>query len=120
MYNFTESLWISSASKHKDEAAQLIDYLLSKDVQQKYFNQLRTLVPPTNGVTIDPNLDPLSKQWVDAILSHPKAFMPADQALPPDIVTSFERNFEKVLLGQSSAQDAVAAIQADITTYKSK
>ena len=47
-------------------------------------------------------------------------FMRSPATRPPDVVTSYERGMQKVELGQQTGQAAVAALQADIDTYKSK
>jgi raffinose/stachyose/melibiose transport system substrate-binding protein len=120
MYYFTASLWVSSKSKKQDLSAQLINYLVSSAVQTKYFGQLGTTVSPTNGITPPASLVAYSADWYKLITGFPHAFQPSDQALPPDVVTSYERGLQKVELSQQTGAQAVAALQADIATYKSK
>lgn len=116
---FTESLWMSSTSPNKGEAAQLMNYLVSKDVQEKYFNELNTIVSPTRGVPTPASVDPLTRQWIATISKYSQVFQPSDQAFPPTVAASYLRNQDDVVLGKETPAQAVTAFQADINTYES-
>jgi raffinose/stachyose/melibiose transport system substrate-binding protein len=115
---FTESLWMSSTSPNKGDAAQLMNYLVSKPVQEKYFNQLNTIVSPTKGVTTPASVDPLTRQWIATISKYSKVFQPSDQAFPPAIAADYLQNQDDVVLGKESPAQAVAAFQSEIDNYK--
>ena len=117
---FTESLWISSKSTKQDMAAELINYLVSPAVQTKYFGQLGTTVSPTKGVVPPASLNPMSLDWYNLIGKYNGAFQPSDQAFPPEVVTAYELEMQKIELGQITGSQAVSALQGEIDTYKSK
>jgi raffinose/stachyose/melibiose transport system substrate-binding protein len=120
LYGFTESLWISSKSSHKAQAAKLINYLVSAPVQKKYFNELGATVSPTIGVTPPASLNSYSTAWYKLFNSGNSntMYQPSDQAFPPDIVTAYELQMQKVELGQQNGTTAVANLQKAIDTYK--
>jgi raffinose/stachyose/melibiose transport system substrate-binding protein len=120
LYGFTESLWISSQSTKKADAAKLINYLVSAPVQQKYFNELGTTVSPTVGVKPPASLNSYSTAWYNLFNSGDfnTMYLPSDEAFPPDIVTAYELQMQKVELGQENGTKAVANLQAAINTYK--
>ena len=95
-----------------------MNYLVSKPVQEKYFNQLNTIVSPTKGVTTPASVDPLTKQWIATISKYSQVFQPSDQAFPPAIATDYLQNQDDVVLGKESPAQAVSAFQADIDNYK--
>jgi raffinose/stachyose/melibiose transport system substrate-binding protein len=120
LYGFTESLWISAQSTKKPDAAKLINYLVSVPVQQKYFNELGTTVSPTVGVKPPASLNSYSTAWYNLFNSgnFNTMYLPSDEAFPPDIVTAYELQMQKVELGQENGTKAVANLQAAINTYK--
>jgi raffinose/stachyose/melibiose transport system substrate-binding protein len=116
---FTESLWISSTAPDKNAAAELINFLVSKPIQEKYFNELNTVVSPNIHVSTPASVDPLTRQWISTITKYTQVFEPSDQAFPPVIAASYLRNQDDVVLGSETPAQAVAAIQKDIDTYES-
>jgi raffinose/stachyose/melibiose transport system substrate-binding protein len=116
---FTESLWMSSTSPNKNEAAELINFLVSKPIQEKYFNQLNTIVSPTKGVTTPASVDPLTRQWIATISKYSSVFQPSDQAFPPTVAADYLQNQDDVVLGKETPAQAVAAFQTDISNYES-
>ncbi|MBK8030063.1 MAG: extracellular solute-binding protein [Chloroflexi bacterium] len=114
--SFTELLFITSTSEHKDEAAAFLDYFTSPEVQTRYLGQF-SVVSPTVGVEPTEESDALTAEWRETLNTAPGIYLPGDQALPLEIVSSYFCVNDDVVAGVIESGAAGAAIQADIDAY---
>jgi raffinose/stachyose/melibiose transport system substrate-binding protein len=113
---FTEMFFITKASQHKDEAALFVDYFTSPDVQGRYLGPLTT-ISPTIGTQVPENWEALNQQWADVMGQYPGVYFPADQEFPNEITSFYFKVQDDVISGVLAAEDAGAALQAEIDRY---
>ena len=81
IFFFSENFYISSNTKHPDEAVKFFDYFTSPDVQQKYLGKLGPIAT-VKGLTYPADQKALHAEWVDYFDKTPDIFFIGDQALP--------------------------------------
>lgn len=107
---------VSNKSAHKEEAAKLVKFLMSKDVNAKV-STLANGFPGNKDATPDfSNSDPLIKTAFDIY----KAGTPANEfvGLPKSeqLMRVFDEQLQKALTGGQSVEDALKATQQQWTT----
>jgi raffinose/stachyose/melibiose transport system substrate-binding protein len=106
-----ETMMIGSASAHKDEAAEFVDWVLSDEMQT-----LRASIgyfPSTKGVDLSsmspPILQSLGQTMAEA---GPYTYMHIDHALSQAVATEILDALQAVIGGAMSPEDAAAASEA--------
>jgi raffinose/stachyose/melibiose transport system substrate-binding protein len=108
---FAESTWmINKASQHKAEAAELLDYLVSKPVQTR---MVRDLGPfPANSGIDESSLPPMVQRLGKVIAQYGGyTWMHVDHALGPEIAEPYLEALQGVLAGTASPQQAAATTE---------
>jgi raffinose/stachyose/melibiose transport system substrate-binding protein len=113
---FTEQLFMTSNSKHKDEAAVFMDWISSPDAQKKYQSAWGSL-SPTKDLKLAPDAGPLIIQVNDMVAKAKGIYIPADQSLPLDAVNALFRVDADIIQNVIQPKDAGAKIQAAIDNY---
>ena len=100
------TLMINTNSKHQDEAAEFLNYVLSKESQTKYALQARMLFPANIEVDLS-SLDPMVQRLGKAISTYKQStFMHVDHALAPAVSDPYLQALQGVLVGSTTPEDA--------------
>jgi raffinose/stachyose/melibiose transport system substrate-binding protein len=108
---FAESTWmINKESKHKDEAAALLDWLVSKEAQTRMVRELGPF--PANSGIDESNL-PAPVQRLGKVISQYGGFtwMHVDHAVGPGIAEPFLEALQGVLAGTVTPAAAAATTE---------
>jgi raffinose/stachyose/melibiose transport system substrate-binding protein len=116
IFFYSENLYISSNTKHPDEAVKFLDYFTSLRVQQKYLGMLGTIAT-VKGLTYPAEQPALHTEWVDYFDKTPDAFLIGDQALPLDVKFEYWRLIDEVNAGTTDPADAGKVFQEFIDNY---
>lgn len=119
LYGFSEYLYISSKSEHKDMAAKFLNYLTSTPVQQKYLGDFGT-ISVNKHVEYKNPVGPLTKKWVQIFRKTEGVFINGDQAFPLEVTEGYWRVIDSVALGKLDPSEAAAKMQHIIEQYESK
>jgi raffinose/stachyose/melibiose transport system substrate-binding protein len=90
LYSFAQGNYIASNSKHKDVAADFLNYFVSVDVQSKYLGTWGT-------ISVNMNVKPPADQpdvaaaWTKIFSGATGSYQNADQAFPLDVTTEYWR-----------------------------
>lgn len=109
LYGFAEYLYMSEKSKDKDTVAQFLDYLLSKEVQQKYLGVIGSTSVNKNVTYSDQST--LDKAWVSIFNSYDETFVNGDQAFPLTVSNEYFRIINQVATNSLLAKDAGKDLQ---------
>lgn len=115
---FAESTWmINKASQHKDEAAELLDYLVSKEAQSK---MVASLGPFPANQTIDESGLPEPVRRLGNLIAHDGGYtwMHIDHALGPEIAEPFLEALQGVLAGTMKPEAAAAKTEQAAATVQ--
>lgn len=107
---FTESLYMSSESTKKDSAAKFLDFISDSEEYAKHQSELNSLIPPINEASILSET-PLDQEWLDITRAYTDVYLPADQALVPDVAAAFLRAQDQLMIDELDPAGVVAAIQ---------
>jgi raffinose/stachyose/melibiose transport system substrate-binding protein len=100
------TLMINANSGHKDEAADFMNWVVSKEAQTKYALSARMLYPANIQVDLS-SLDPMVKRLGDVIGKYDQAtFMHVDHALSPAVSDPYLQALQAVLIGKATPQEA--------------
>jgi raffinose/stachyose/melibiose transport system substrate-binding protein len=90
LYSFAQGNYISPISKHKDVAADFINYFVSVDVQTKYLGTWGTI---SVNLNVKPPADQpaVAAQWNQIFGAATGSYQNADQAFPLDVTTEYWR-----------------------------
>jgi len=113
---FTEQLFITSNSKHKDEAAAFLDYVSSADVQKKYQSVWGSL-SPTLGLKPATEAGVLIAEINDLLKQAEGVYIPTDQSLPLDVVNTLFRVDADIVQNVIQPKEAAAKMQEAIDMY---
>jgi raffinose/stachyose/melibiose transport system substrate-binding protein len=105
---FAESTWmINKNSQHKDEAAELLNYLVSKEAQAKMVSDLGPF--PSNTQVDETSLPPMVQRLGKLISSYGGyTWMHVDHALGPGVAQPFLEELQGLLAGTVTPEDAAA------------
>jgi raffinose/stachyose/melibiose transport system substrate-binding protein len=109
---FAESTWmINKDSQHKDEAAQLLDFLVSKEAQTR---MVTSVGPFPANATIDESSQPPMVQRLGKVIAEDGGFtwMHVDHALGPEIAEPFLEALQGVLANTVTPQQAAEKTEA--------
>ena len=100
----------------RDAALLFLKHLATPGNATKF---LPTLGGPSavKGVQIPPEL-PLSRRWVEILEGGVSMFLPADQALPQELVNTYFETNDAVVLGSVTPQQAGAQMDEAIARFK--
>ena len=112
---FVEGLMISSTSGAPDDAAALIDRLLSPPVQEALQNTQSAAL----GAPPDAEQFPLSARWVE-IRETSEIYTIQDQAFPKAVADSYFSVQSQVLQGSASPADAARDMQQIVSEWKAQ
>jgi raffinose/stachyose/melibiose transport system substrate-binding protein len=113
---FNELYFITSTSPNKDAAAAFLDYWTSAEVQGAYPG-IWGAFSPTLGASPDPGDDALVAEWQMVVETAPGGYLPADQALAQDVLTTYFRMNDEVVSGVTEPSAVGAIIQEAIDAY---
>jgi raffinose/stachyose/melibiose transport system substrate-binding protein len=108
---FAESTWmINKASQHKAEAAELLDYLVSRQAQTR---MVRDLGPfPANSGIDESSLPPMVQRLGKVIAQYGGyTWMHVDHALGPEIAEPYLEALQGVLAGTASPEQAATTTE---------
>lgn len=111
--SFVEQWQITSASDHKDAAAQVLDAYLEPEVQRQLLNG----APATIG-SLDAEKAPLGAKLFDLVTKH-ETFLVQDQSLPQIVTNTYFAQQASVASGSTTPEQAASAIQQTVSQYKS-
>lgn len=103
---FAESTWmINNASQHKDQAAELLNYLVSKGAQAR---MVASIGPFPANSSIDESALPEPVRRLGELIAHDNGYtwMHIDHALGPEIAEPFLEALQGVLAGTVTPQQA--------------
>lgn len=114
---FGEQLLVSSTSQHKEEAYRFLDWVSSPEVQERYAGRFGGL-QPTLDVPVPADAPALTGLVNELLQTKEGLYLPADQALPLQVVTEgYWLAQDQVILGQIAPEDAPGVVQAAIDKY---
>ena len=108
---FAEDTWmINKNSPHKGEAAELLNYLVSKPTQER---MVKTVGPFPANNTIDESSLPPVVQRLGQLIAHDGGYtwMHIDHALGPSIAEPFLEALQGVLAGTVTPEEAAATTE---------
>ena len=114
---FAESTWmINKNSQHKDEAAEFLNFMVSKEAQAQMVKQLGPF--PANTSVDESKLAPIVQKLGGLISSYGGyTWMHVDHALGPGVAQPFLEALQGVLAGTVTPEDAAATTEkAAVTT----
>jgi raffinose/stachyose/melibiose transport system substrate-binding protein len=118
LYGDTSNNYITPTSKHPDQAAQFLDYLMSPEAQKINLDAAGTR-PVNTNVKIDPaKQDPLNRTWNGLIANAKGLYEFNDQALSLTNVTEYWRIQNAVASGDIKPADAGAQFQKFLKNNK--
>ncbi len=103
---FAESTWmINKNSQHQDEAAELLNFLVSKEAQTQMVSKLGPF--PANTSVDELALPPMAKRLGDLISNYGGyTWMHVDHALGPGVAQPYLEALQGVLAGTVTPEDA--------------
>jgi raffinose/stachyose/melibiose transport system substrate-binding protein len=113
---FNELYFITSTSLYKDEAAKFLDYWTSVDVQAQYPGIWGAFSPTLGAAPVTE--DSLVLEWQTLVETAPGGYLPADQGLAQEILTTYFRLNDEVVAGITSPETVGATIQETVNEYK--
>jgi raffinose/stachyose/melibiose transport system substrate-binding protein len=100
------TLMINANSHHKDDAAEFMNWVVSKEAQTRYALSAHMLYPANIEVDLS-SLDPMVKRLGDMIATyHQATFMHVDHALSPAVSDPYLQALQAVLIGRATPQQA--------------
>ncbi|WP_321790582.1 ABC transporter substrate-binding protein [Burkholderia pyrrocinia] len=110
LYFFSEYLYVSSRSRHKEIAAEFLNFVTSQQEQQKYLGQFSSM-SVVKG--LDYRADPLqlNSAWRDVFRQATGIFTNGDQAFPLDVTTEYWRIMNLVASDDMQPDQAAVAMQ---------
>lgn len=115
---FPEQFMISASSKHKDEAAELINWLVQPELMNREYGKAFASTA-TIGVAPDKEELPSSYKWRKA-LEYVGIWKLTDQALKSELLHTFFELQDKIVLGEITPEQAVKRMQKAVIEWKSK
>jgi len=115
---FPEQWMIPEASKHKDAAAALINWLTIADTQKKFPEAFTASA--TIGVESDCSVAPRDCEWKKILTSDSQTYPPTDQAFTKELIDGFFEVQDGVVAGKITPTDAAAQMQAKAEAWKAK
>lgn len=116
---FTEELFISRTSTHKDAAAVFLDWLSSKPVQEMYAGKFGSL-PPTKNSPVPEDAPVLLKEVIDLVDKAPGIYIPGDQSLPYPVVLEYWRAQDGIIAKLVKPEEAPQIVQTAIDKFLAK
>lgn len=114
---FGEQLLVSSTSQHKEAAYRFLDWVSSPETQAKYAGRFGGL-QPTLDVPVPEGAPELTVFVNDLLQTKEGIYLPADQALPLQVVTEgYWLAQDKVSGGEIEPEEAPAIVQTSIDKY---
>ncbi len=115
---FPEQWMIPEASKHKDAAAALINWLTIADTQKKFPEAFTASA--TISVESDCSVAPHDCEWKKILTSDSQTYPPTDQAFTKELIDGFFEVQDGVVAGKITPTDAAAQMQAKAEAWKAK
>jgi raffinose/stachyose/melibiose transport system substrate-binding protein len=109
---FVEGLMIAEQSENKDEAAQLIDFLIQPETQ----TALEAGQTATIEAAPSPEAKPLSAQWSQFQQEAPH-YLVMDQAFPKDVADGYFQVQSDVLQGNITPEEAAAEMETLVSAW---
>jgi raffinose/stachyose/melibiose transport system substrate-binding protein len=116
---FPEQFMLNAKSQYKEEALKLLNWLLQKETQQKWFGKAINSTC-TFGVYPDENELPNTYKFRKLIEQLADVYPPTDQAFPPELMHKYFEIQDAIALNTMTPEDAAAQIQKAIEEYKSE
>lgn len=114
---FPEQFMISKGSKHPDEAAALVDWLIRPENQQKHIQELGTN-SPTIGVQLDCEEWPLTCKWQQILLTSTDTYPPTDQAFVKELMDGFFEVQDNIVAGNLTPEEGAKLFQQRIDEFQ--
>jgi raffinose/stachyose/melibiose transport system substrate-binding protein len=115
---FPEQWMISAGSQHPDEAAELINFITSPELQGKYADVF------FNSATVGVNPDcaewPLTCRWRELILSAESTYPPTDQAFVKELMDGFFEVQDAIVAKQYTPEEGAALFQQRVEEWQAK
>jgi raffinose/stachyose/melibiose transport system substrate-binding protein len=115
---FPEQWMIAKGSKHPAEAAQLIDYFSTLDVEKAH--PVAFQGSPLIGLTPDCDKTPLTCKVVAIVQSDRPTYPPTDQAFVKELMDSFFEVQDGIVAGKLSPADGAKLMQERAEAWKAK
>jgi raffinose/stachyose/melibiose transport system substrate-binding protein len=116
IYFFSEELFITKRSRHKEDAAKFIDFWTSREVQQKYVAAFGG-ASPTVGVEFKEG-PAMQQDFYRLITNAKRTFLPADMALPLPVVQAYFKANDQVVSGEIEPTRAGRIVQDAVEKYQ--
>jgi len=114
---FPEQFMLNAKSQYKEEALKLLDWLLQKETQQRWFGKAINSTC-TIGVYPDEKELPNTYKFRKLIEQLVDVYPPTDQAFPPELMHRYFEIQDSIALNMMTPEDAAVQIQKAIEEYK--
>jgi len=111
-----ETVMLNSSSKYKDEAAEFINFIISKEAQEKLV-EMYGPYPANKNVDLS-NLSAVEQKVGEIIAKGGFTFMHPDHALLPSIADTYLNQLQGVLVGLVTPVDAAKEIERIATKFQ--
>ncbi len=118
MSGFPEQVMITKDSQHPDEAAVFLDWFLTPEIQQKYFQAIGGSTGVLNAFPSEEEF-PLSVKWRE-IIETSEAYPPTDQAFRKELMDQFFAVQDAIVAGATTPEEGAAQMQAAAEAWKAE
>lgn len=112
LYGFAEYNYISAKSDNPDIAAQFLDFMNSKEVQERHLGAYST--NSVNATITYPELRAIDAEWNEIFAAYGEMFVNGDQGFPANVTTEYFRVINEDAAGNMTPEDASGAMQTFI------
>lgn len=117
-HTYPEQWMIAQDSRHPDEAAAFIDWLIRPETQREYPNVFRASA--TIGVEPDCNEWPRACKWREIITTAEHTFPPTDQAFTKELMDDFFEVQDAIVSGQLSPEAGATLMQQRVEEWQAR
>ena len=116
---FPEQFTINAQSKHKDEAAELINWFVQPEIQNRMLGKAMTSTG-TIGVAPDKKELPRTYKWRKVLEEVRDVFPPTDQAFTPELMHFYFEIQDSLVTGTVTPEEGAKKMQERIEEWKAK
>lgn len=116
---FCEQYIINSQSKHKDEAAEFLNWLSQREIQQKYYGKAMYSTA-TVGVAPDKEELPRSYRWRKVLEKMGGTFLPSDQIFDPELIRHYYDVQNGLTTGKLTPEEGAKKMQEGIEMWEAR
>jgi raffinose/stachyose/melibiose transport system substrate-binding protein len=116
---FPEQFMLNAAGKHKEQAAEFVNWFIQPQNQQKYFG---TALGSTGTIGVAPDKEtlPSTYKWRSQLEQLQAVYPPTDQALQAELLHVLFEVQDEVVLGKLTPEQAAKKMQDAAEAWKAK